>query len=159
MRSPEPWLSLSSLDARLPHMKTEVPPPIKTPCSRLWQNMDGDSKTRFCDHCQLHVQNLSAMSKRDVARTLARSQHEHVCVTYVRRGDGSLVTRWDAICDSLFGPLRRGFAWALAACIPIVLSACQTQSQLTGRVGPGCNSPQQKKTAQESERVIVTGGI
>ena len=42
----------------------------------------------------------------------------------------------------------------------ILISACQTQTQLTGRVGPGCNTAQQKKTAStEQERVIVTGGI
>jgi hypothetical protein len=125
-----------------------------------WGDMHGDSRRRFCQHCELHVQNLSAMSRRDIRRLLARSKHEHVCVTYTRRVDGNLVTRWDSVVDFVFGPIRRGIAWLLAACVPIVLSACQTQSQLTGRVGPGCNAPQQKKTASaEQERVIVTGGI
>jgi hypothetical protein len=122
--------------------------------------MRGDSRSRFCEHCQLHVQNLSAMSRRRIARVLARSEHEHVCVTYTRRVDGTLLTRWDTIVDLVFGPLRRSVAWLLAACVPIVLSACPTQSQLTGRVGPGCKSPPQKKTAAaEEERVIVTGGV
>jgi len=100
------------------------------------------------------------MSARRITRVLARSEQEHVCVTYTRRGDGTLVTRWGIIAGLLFGPIRRGFAWLLAACVPIVLGACQTQSQLTGQVGPGCKTPQQKKTASaEVERVIVTGGI
>lgn len=124
-----------------------------------WDDMRGDSRSRFCEHCQLHVQNLSAMSRRGVARVLARSEHEHVCVTYTRRVDGTLVTRWDTIVDLVVGPIRRGVAWLLAACVPIVLSACQTQSQLTGRVGPGCNTPQKKTASVEEERVIVTGGI
>jgi hypothetical protein len=124
-----------------------------------WSDMEGDSRNRFCDRCQLHVQNLSAMSQCDIARVLARSEHEHVCVTYTRRGDGTLVTRWSSILDSVVGPFRRGFAWLLAACVPIVLSACQTQSQLTGRVGPGCKTPQQKTASAEQERVVVTGGI
>ena len=125
-----------------------------------WEEMRGDSRTGYCEHCQLHVQNLSAMSRHRVRDVVARGASEHVCVTYTRRADGTLVTRCDAILDFLFGPIRRGFAWLLAASIPIVLSACQTQSQLTGRVGPGCNTPQQKKTAStEQERVIVTGGI
>src|SRR3954454_1000616 len=121
-----------------------APPLIKTPCSMRWSEMNGDSRTRFCEHCQLHVQNLSAMSQRGIARVLARSEHEHVCVTYTRRASGALVTRWESILDSLVGPLRRGLAWLLAACVPIVLSACQTQSQLTGRVGSGCKTPQKK---------------
>jgi hypothetical protein len=89
--------------------------------------MHGDSRSRFCDHCELHVQNLSAMSQRDIARVLARSEHEHVCVTYTRRADGTLVTRWGRFIESVVGPFRRGFAWLLAACVPIVLSACQTR--------------------------------
>ena len=140
-------------------MTRQIPPTIRTPCPKVWQEIHGDSKTRFCDHCQLHVQNLSAMSKREVALTLAHNEKEHVCVTYIRRGDGSLVTRWDGFCDSLLTPLRRGFAWALAACAPIVLSACQTQSQLISRAEPGCTPPSQKKTEAVTERVIVTGGI
>jgi hypothetical protein len=125
-----------------------------------WSDMEGDSRRRFCDHCQLHVQNLSAMSQREVSRVLARREQEHVCVTYTRRSDGTLVTRWDGMVDALFGPFRRGFAWLLAASMPIVLSACQTQSQLTGRVLPKCNTPQPKKVAAvQEERVIVTGGI
>jgi hypothetical protein len=141
-------------------MKKTIPPEIRTPCPKLWEEMSGDAQVRFCDHCQLHVQNLSTLSQRELARTLARSKTEHVCVTYIGRADGSMVTRWAAICDSLFGPLRRGFAWALAACVPIVLSACQTQSQLTGRTLPKCNTPQKKAVAEAKvERVIITGGI
>jgi hypothetical protein len=97
-----------------------TPPQIKTPCPMLWSDVHGDSRRRFCEHCQLHVQNLSAMSQRDVAGVLARSEHEHVCVTYTRRADGTLVTRWDTIVDLFFGPIRRGFAWLLAASVPIV---------------------------------------
>lgn len=139
-------------------MKT--PPQIKTPCPMRWDEMRGDSSGRFCEHCQLHVQNLSAMSQRSVARVLARSEHDHVCVTYTRRADGTLVTRWDAIVHLIFGPIRRGFACFLAACLPFVLSACQTQSQLTGRVLPVCKTPPQKKTASaEEEQVIVVGGV
>ena len=122
--------------------------------------MRGDNRRRFCEHCKLHVQNLSAMSQRDVSRTLARREHEHVCVTYSRRADGTMVTRWDNLIDWTFGPFRRGFAWLLAACLPMVLTACQTQSQLTGRVNPSCKTPQPKALAAAKEdRVIVTGGI
>jgi hypothetical protein len=122
--------------------------------------MRGDNRNRYCEHCHLHVQNLSAISPRAIARVLERSEREHVCVTYTRRADGTLVTRWDMIVDSLLRPIHRGFARFLAAFVPIVLSACQTQSQLTGRAGPGCKPPPPKETAAaEEERVIVTGGV
>jgi len=138
----------------------KYPPQIKTPCPKRWEDMRGDAATRFCDHCQLHVQNLSAMSQRDAADVVRRSHTERVCVTYTRRSDGSMVTRWDNIVQLLFGPIRRGFAWLLAASVPFVLSACQTQSQFMGEVSPGCKAPPQKKiAAAEEEHVIVTGGI
>jgi hypothetical protein len=125
-----------------------------------WDEMRGDQRSRYCEHCQLHVHNLSAISQRGIAQVLERTQREHVCVTYTRRADGTLVTRWDTIVDSVFGPIRRGFAWLLAASVPIVLSACQTQSQLTGRTSPTCKTAPPKKTAAvEEERVIVTGGV
>jgi hypothetical protein len=104
--------------------------------------------------------NLSAISQRGIKRVLERSQREHVCVTYTRRLDGTLITRWDTIVDSIFSPIRRGFAWLVAVSVPIVLSACQTQNQLTGSVGPACKTATPKKTAAaEVERVIVTGGV
>jgi hypothetical protein len=124
-----------------------------------WDDMRGDSRSRFCEHCQLHVQNLSAVSQRSAARVLSRSEHERVCVTYTRRADGTLVTRWDTIVDFVFSQIRRGFGRLLAACVPLVLSAFQTQSQLTGRVGPGCKASPQKTVSAEQERVIVTGHL
>jgi hypothetical protein len=124
--------------------------------------MRGDDKTRFCDHCRLQVKNLTAMSRREVAATMLRSETEHVCVTYTRRADGSMVMRWDSICYFFFGPVRRGLAWLLAASVPILVSACQTQDTIAGRVTPtgNCKPPPPKQThTAEVERVIVTGGI
>jgi hypothetical protein len=139
-------------------MKTA--PQVKTPCAMRWDEMRGDSRRRFCEDCQLHVHNLSAMSQRGIAQVLARGKHERVCITYTRRGDGTMVTRWDTIIELLLRPIRRGVAWLVAASIPIVLSACQTQSQLTGRFLPTCKKPQPKKTVSaEEQHVIVTGGV
>ncbi|PYJ07504.1 MAG: hypothetical protein DMF06_15545 [Verrucomicrobia bacterium] len=84
-----------------------------------WDEMRGDSRTRFCEDCQLQVHNLSAMSQRGIAQVLARGKHERVCISYTRRADGTLVTCWDNIIELLIRPIRRGFAWLVAACIPI----------------------------------------
>ena len=138
----------------------KMPPQIKTPCPMRWDEMRGDSRNRFCEHCQLNVQNLSAMSRRRAARVLEGSGTEHLCVTYTRRGDGTLVTRADLFREHFTTSFRRLFSWLLAATVPLVISACQTQSQLTGRVLPKSQSPKpQKETAATEERVIVTGGV
>jgi hypothetical protein len=134
------------------------PPRIKTPCPQRWEDMRGGAATRFCEHCNLHVQNPSAMSPRDVARVVSRSASERVCITYTRRADGSLVTRWQLLFERLAFPLHRGLAWCLAAIVPLALGACATrdsQTQLTGRVGPRTQA--QNKASEE--HVVITGGI
>lgn len=139
------------------------PPEIKTPCPMRWNDMRGDAATRFCDHCKLHVQNLSALSRRGAADVVRRSRSEHVCVTYTYRSDGSMLTRTDLFRERLTSPFRRILSWCLAAFVPLAVGACTTEPprrQLTGAVVPQCQTTHsQKTTAAEKERVIVTGGI
>jgi len=136
-------------------MKRTPAPNIRTPCPKLWHEINGDSKTRFCDHCQLHVQNLSAMSRREISTVLARREEGRVCISYTRRSDGSLFTRRDMFCDTLLRPIRRGFAWLIAVSVPVLFGACQTQNQHAGQAA--CGAP--VTTSPDAERVIVTGGV
>jgi hypothetical protein len=113
-------------------MKPEPPPfRIAKPCPKNWNEMSGDAKRRFCEHCQLHVHNLSAMSERERGEFVAESGGK-ACIAYELRGDGSMVTpsRW----SWLFAPLRR-FQQAgtalLAACLPMAFSACSTTRKTT----------------------------
>src|SRR5881394_4255743 len=56
------------------HLKSEPPPlRIGTTCPKRWDDMSGDAKQRFCDHCQLHVHNLSAMSTGEREQFIAAS--------------------------------------------------------------------------------------
>ena len=138
-------------------------PLIKEPCPIRWEEMRGDARRRFCDHCQLHVQNLSAMSPRQVAGVLRRSRKEPVCVTYTKRADGSMVTRAELLRERCAMPFRRAFSWLLAAFVPVALGACstmQTTQPVAGRVTPTHQGSGSSKTASnEQERVIITGGI
>jgi hypothetical protein len=117
------------VDSPLPQLRVTEPCPIK------WESMRGDGRTRFCDQCQLHVHNVSALSGREAARLLAAAPGR-VCMNGMARGDGTLVTR-----ESLAEVLRqqgasrwriaavRAAAWlglgtvaaSLAACCPIRL--------------------------------------
>jgi len=65
-----------------------------TPCPKQWAELVGDDTRRYCDECQLHVHNLSAMTRGEGERFLlgVNASEERVCATYVRRGDGSIVT-------------------------------------------------------------------
>ncbi|MEP6823088.1 MAG: hypothetical protein ABI946_12150 [Chthoniobacterales bacterium] len=137
------------------------PPEIKEPCPMRWEEMRGDARSRFCEHCQLHVHNLSALPQRGVAGVLRRSRTERMCVTYTRRADGSMWTRRAAMRERFAKPFRRSFSWLLAAFVPMALGACATEpprQQITGIVTPNCQSTSPVKTASQ-DRAVTTGGI
>lgn len=85
--------------------------------------MNGDAKRRFCDHCQLHVHNLSALSDRDLSKFARRDQANRICVTYTMRRDGTMVTRRDAMIEFWLRPWRRVFVLAQASFVSIGFGA------------------------------------
>ncbi|MBX3119133.1 MAG: hypothetical protein KF784_08720 [Fimbriimonadaceae bacterium] len=91
---------------------------VQKPCPKEWDAMHGDDKKRFCDHCQKHVHNISAMNKEDAERLLA-NRTGAICVRYTQEADGRLVTT-----DRLSG--WRKFALLASGVAAIVgLSGCQ----------------------------------
>lgn len=65
---------------------------IKSPCSADWNSMIGNDQIRFCEHCNLSVQDISQMTRKRVLRLAAHSKGR-LCIRYQRRPDGSLVTK------------------------------------------------------------------
>ena len=111
-------------------------PEIAKVCPKSWDGMRGDSKRRFCEHCQLHVTNLSAMSPREVDEFVSLSGGK-ACIAYEVRGDGSTIapSRW----AFLAGPFRRAgrsFATFLAAALPFCFSACTTRRTMGTPLAP-----------------------
>jgi len=64
---------------------------IASPCSVDWNSMRGNEQVRFCEHCNLHVNNLSEMTRRDAMRLVRRSKGQ-LCVRYYQRPDGTIQT-------------------------------------------------------------------
>ncbi|MEZ4450927.1 MAG: hypothetical protein R3B09_15710 [Nannocystaceae bacterium] len=65
---------------------------IQNPCHEDWSAMDGRGARRFCESCERHVHDLSAMSEdeaRDLVGEAARSG-ERICVRYSVQTDGSI---------------------------------------------------------------------
>lgn len=126
-----------------------------------WEELRGEARSRFCEHCQHHVHNLSELPRRGVAGVLRRSRTERMCVTYTQRADGSMLTRGAAMRERFAKPFRRAFAWLLAAFVPMALGSCATEpprQQMTGVVTPNCQSTPPVKTASQ-DHVVGTGGI
>jgi len=112
------------------------PPPLRigTPCPRQWEEMSGDAKQRYCGECQLHVHNLSAMSRGERERFVSGAKgQERVCVTYDLRPDGSMITH--SFWRGLFGPVQRlqfAAVAVLAGLVPFLFSGCATR-RTTGK--------------------------
>jgi hypothetical protein len=103
---------------------------IPRPCPADWNAMHGNTQVRFCDHCQLHVYNLSAMT-RDAAQQLIAEKEGKLCARLYRRVDGTVITAdcgggWKlrakklgrvlaGACAAVLGGMFVTHAWADAA--------------------------------------------
>jgi hypothetical protein len=112
--------------------------------------MAGDSKRRFCDHCQLHVHNLSAMSKRE-----GEAFVKNLCISYVQRPDGSMVTppRWTAI-RRIYGSFQWGIASLVAMIVPFGLGGCE--SRLSKPTSSDKHQQKNLRTTEEGEMMLGT---
>jgi hypothetical protein len=116
--------------------------------------MQGSATRRFCEHCQLHVHNLSAMSATERENFLAESGGAK-CIAYELRGDGSMVTQshWSWIAR----PMRRvQFAAVamLAALLPFLFSACATRRSL-GKMAAGHDASCAAGKGETGARMLV----
>lgn len=103
---------------------------VARPCPAKWSRMEGDERVRFCSQCQLNVYNLSGMTA-DEGKRLIQEAEGRICVRYLMRRDGTVLTR-----DCGFVALTR---WRLRAALAAVL----------GVLGIGC-TPMAKAGAARS---------
>ena len=54
---------------------------VQSPCSEPWEEMTGTERVRFCSHCEKSVNNISEMTRKEVARLVRRSGGS-LCVRY-----------------------------------------------------------------------------
>src|ERR671913_319653 len=104
-------------------MKTKFVPRIAQPCSQDWSTMTGDDKRRFCDHCQLHVHNLSAMTAPEQQAVLSQ-RGTRQCIAYAA-SDHSMRVRTGTwlLLQRFLRPWRAGLA-LLAVLLPFGISGC-----------------------------------
>ena len=65
---------------------------IKTPCTADWDSMIGNDRIRFCEHCNLNVNDLSQLTPKRVRRLVTKS-NGRLCLRYQRRRDGSPIIK------------------------------------------------------------------
>jgi hypothetical protein len=64
---------------------------VATPCPADWLEMQGDDESRFCQHCQKHVYDFSAMTLEE-GIALIEEKEGKLCGRLSRRRDGTLIT-------------------------------------------------------------------
>lgn len=107
---------------------------VESPCEADWDSMIGNDVVRFCEHCNLHVNNLSEMTQSKAKRFIARSKGR-ICVRYISRPDGSVATKHSP--EKLYGISRRVSriaAGAFSATLSLASATAQTRS--TQEVSP-----------------------
>ena len=65
---------------------------VATPCPKAWDDMVGDQRVRFCDHCHLNVYNLAELTQKETQHLIATSEGR-VCGRLFRRADGTVLTK------------------------------------------------------------------
>lgn len=119
---------------------------VKSPCSEDWDEMTGNAEVRFCSHCNLNVNNLSALTRREALKIVRKSQGR-ICVRYVQNP----VDKTPVFADKLYQITRR------AGIAAGVLGASLTLSTLTFAQGSPrllkreANSPTEISQINQSE--------
>lgn len=83
--------------------------------------MSGSDQKRYCDHCNRHVHDISAMTE-DEAQALICRQAGDLCVRFTRLSDGRIKT-----LDYCAPAGRKGYGWRLWTLVGIVgavIAAC-----------------------------------
>ena len=97
-------------EARMPQ-----PLEIRKPCPRLWEDLQGDERRRFCSECALHVHNSAELTARE-AQALVSEAEGRVCMRIEYDPQGAPIHR-----ETRVARLSR---WALSAGAAL-LAACQ----------------------------------
>lgn len=109
---------------------------IPKPCDADWNSMTGNDQVRFCEHCNLQVNNLSNMTRLEAMRLVARSKGR-LCVRYIQRMDGGVLTK--GVPEKLHRISRRVSriaAGAFTATLSLTSAAAQTSLRSTSELLP-----------------------
>jgi hypothetical protein len=90
---------------------------VAAPCPADWEKMVGDDRVRYCNKCELHVYNLSGMTRRE-AEALLSNTEGRLCVRFYRRDDGTILTR---NCPVGLAAFKRRVSRAAGATLSAVL--------------------------------------
>ncbi|MDQ3714118.1 MAG: ankyrin repeat domain-containing protein [Acidobacteriota bacterium] len=117
---------------------------ITSPCSQDWNTMKGNSEVRFCEHCVLEVNNLSAMKSKDAMR-LVRQSEGRICVRYVKNPSNNQ----PVFADKLYQIANRAPRLAVGAMTATLSFSSMAYAQ--GGISPSNVSERQTEISQQKD--------
>ncbi|WP_437510009.1 hypothetical protein [Sorangium sp. So ce1099] len=128
---------------------------VASPCNASWDEMAGDDRVRFCQHCEKNVYNLSEMPRGEAER-LVRAAAGDLCVRLYQRADGTVLT-----ADCPVGVNRRRIRNLTAAAVGggllaagMALASASSSSRVV--MGDRAEPPPR---AVEPDGVVAMGGL
>jgi Carboxypeptidase regulatory-like domain len=91
---------------------------VASPCSADWDSMAGTDRVRFCGQCELHVYNISDMTREEAIALVTRTEGR-LCARFFRRSDGTILTR---DCPTGFRAVRARASRVAGAILTAILS-------------------------------------
>jgi hypothetical protein len=139
-------------------VKNRPPVTIPNPCPKLWRELDGDSKRRFCNHCQHSVHNLSEMSHVDRNKLLSESSGR-LCVAYETDRHGDFVSRdRENRIRGFLRSSRSGLFSLLAILLPFAFASCATRQTL-GKPCPSADAKAVVSSEEDGNKAFVVGRL
>ena len=119
-----------------------------SPCPVGWEQMTGDERVRLCRLCNLHVYNISEMTRGEACALIAKSEGR-ICARLVRRADGTVITR---DCPVGLRAIKRRVARTAATVFAAIMTVCASVSgQKPSKADKSSCVPQVKITRKVSE--------
>ncbi|MET0646454.1 MAG: ankyrin repeat domain-containing protein [Pyrinomonadaceae bacterium] len=134
-----------------PHEQLE----ISEPCSADWDSMYGNDRVRFCEHCRLHVHNLSEITPREALDLVLRSGGR-LCLQIERDARG--VPRTRALAQPLYQISRRASRLAAGA-FGAALTLCSATAARAQTAGPAPAQQVVTTPAQAAEAKPEAGTV
>src|SRR2546423_2499995 len=120
---------------------------IAAPCPADWDEMRGNERVRFCQHCNLNVNILSAMT-RPLAEKIVRRAHGRICVRYYHRPDGALLTAESLVqIQASVRRVSRLAAGAFSAALSLCATAAAQEARPPERADASCPAAQTQRAA------------
>lgn len=133
---------------------------VKSPCSEDWNEMSGNKQVRFCSHCNLNVNDLSAMTRKEALK-LVRKADGRICVRYVQNP----IDKKPVFGDKLYQITRRAGIAASVLGASLTLSTIAYAQGSVERLpnNPGTQSEvvldNEETDETESPTAVVSGTV